>query len=404
MNLVKYLVIIAVIILIYWLVFSQPIRPKIKPANLAREITNEIQNSADNAHPKNQTIVNNLDVNQSHILNKNTLSTQDPDLSYLEAYRNYMYFHKCRHIISQVKQNKNLETEFINKVHSMKHWASQIAQETTTIQIKIFNEFIEKCQSFLLNSNEKYHNGLDRLLKTYQSIDPETQEEQNLFNGLALMDEYNNKKKLLRTARMGESTLDQTKVTRLKKHIDILIRDLERLRSLAINSDTQVDHFQSNIINNKIQSLREILNKNKLFNNDKITALYREQLLIKSTMYEFLKQNISPDVFLLFTGYLDHNSTLHHEFFNNANIHDDILQREIYHVGKKLVACAMNYPCGSDSLFSIDYCVNLKSPHLDTHACGKSIEEYYFNYLLGPNQLTDIDNYLNYMLANYAKK
>lgn len=64
----------------------------------------------------------------------------------------------------------------------------------------------------------------------------------------------------------------------------------------------------------------------------------------------------------------------------------------------------MNYPCNDQSEFILDYCLGWRPSYIKySAACGKTLDDFYFNHYLSPNQLEDVSNYLNYILEHYAK-
>ena len=86
------------------------------------------------------------------------------------------------------------------------------------------------------------------------------------------------------------------------------------------------------------------------------------------------------------------------------NTYDPYLLLSLYDVGIKLAACAMNYPCDDQSEFILDYCIGVDNRYfMYPNACGKTLDDFYFNDYLSPNQLEDVSKYLNYILENYAK-
>ena len=77
----------------------------------------------------------------------------------------------------------------------------------------------------------------------------------------------------------------------------------------------------------------------------------------------------------------------------------------LYDVSIKLTACAMNYPCDDHSEFISDYCIRgFKNMSNYLSACGKTLEDFYFNEYLSPNQLEDVSKYLNFILEHYANQ
>ncbi len=66
-----------------------------------------------------------------------------------------------------------------------------------------------------------------------------------------------------------------------------------------------------------------------------------------------------------------------------------------------LVACSMNYPCDPESDYMMSYCLGLRDSMFN-QACGKNLTDFYFNFYIGMNQMSDVDNYFNYLVNRYA--
>jgi hypothetical protein len=68
-----------------------------------------------------------------------------------------------------------------------------------------------------------------------------------------------------------------------------------------------------------------------------------------------------------------------------------------------LVACYLDYPCDDESMHVISLCLDNKNQESQL-ACGKNLEDFYFNNYLSPGQTVDLNNYFNYLLEFYVKE
>jgi hypothetical protein len=237
-----------------------------------------------------------------------------------------------------------------------------------------------------------------------KSIIPNTKEEINLADGLALLDQYYALKTKLNNANRGENILDEISMNNIKQKYLYLNSERNRLiESGNILTDNDLKH-RIDDLNKEMREINDQLYDNTIFDQEEISYFETELLQSKTKLFKFLKQNISPDLFLIYSKILFRSLGLANpseEIFNAIKVHDNVFRIQINNVGINLVACALNYPCDKDSSLVQDICIGRVNP--EKFACGKSLEDYYFNYLLGPNQTQDIENYLNYMLKHYAK-
>jgi hypothetical protein len=394
------------VLVLYWIIFNKGQQPfdiqhtensvvqtsslKDKPKKkIKKEITKEIETA------KNIT---------SDTIDR--LSQTDPDLTYLQAYRDYVYFSKCQIIFNQIEKKQDPVANFIERIEKFTpyNWAIPVETQLEVFpeQLNVFEVYLVKCQSLLLTENESFKDAKNRLGITYQSITPETQEEIDLSDGLNLFNQY---KKLgidLTSAYTGKTVLDDMTANNIKQKIRYLSSESKRLyESGNINTDDDLKQ-RLDVLKKEINTLYFQLDKDRITDQDNIIFLQNKLAQSKTNLYGFLKQNTSPDLFLAYSRELFYPGFgISSEVFNAINVHDYAFQLQIYTIGINLIACAMNYPCNEDSLLVQEICLDYANP--EKFACGKNLEDYYFNYLLGPNQIQDIENYLNYMLKHYAK-
>ena len=405
MNISKYILALVIIILIYWVIFNKEQKP------LDTQLTqNQINQTPYSEVVRKKSQKKKTEAKKPEIINSDKLEaiTQtDPHLTYLQAYRDYIYFGKCRNIINQLENNQDPVAIFIERIekYAPYSWAAPIETpiEIMPEQLNVFNKFLDNCRSLLASENELYDKAKKRLDTTYQSIKPVTQEEINLADGLELYDQYNTLKNNLNKIRRGENSLDQITINNINQKIKYLRTEIKLLsESGNIYADDSLLK-QHEALKKEINILNRQLNKDRIIDQEEIKYFESEFSRSKTNLFDFLKQNTSPDLFLVYSPilFLPNFKNASDKVFNAINVHDYMFQIQIYNIGVNLVACAMNYPCDEDSLLTQEICIHHLNP--DKTACGKSLEEYYFNYLLGPNQLQDIENYLNYMLKYYAK-
>lgn len=403
----KYILFIVIVLALYWAVFYKGQRT-LDTQNIQNSI---VQTSLIKDKPKNKLKKKtNKEIEKFDNLSSKKVETNfeiDSDLTYLKAYRDYIYFGKCHFIFNQLEKKQDPVAHFIERVqnYSPRSWIIPVIApiEITQNQLNVFEDFLAKCQSLLLTEKEPYEDARKRLLTTYQSLTPNTQEEIDLSDGLNLYDKYQSLNNDLQRVQRGKTILDKVSVKNIRLKIKYLTTERKMLYASS-NITTDDDLRQRiDVLNKEINTLNYQLYKDNITDKDEIIFIQDKLSQAKTKLYDFLKQNTSPDLFLAYSKELFYpNYGISGEVFKAINVHDHIFRREIYTIGINLVACAMNYPCDENSLLVQEICIAYINP--EKFACGKSLEDYYFNYLLGPNQLQDIENYLNYMLKNYAKK
>ncbi len=340
------------------------------------------------------------------------ISEPDIHLSYLQAYRNIDYFQKCNSIITDINNNISPLIKF-KKDSSLDYFdfSNESEKQATTLQLQYFSDFTERCRSFIKDDNETYFETIRRLKTILNEIEPNTDEEKDLVSGIELLKQLFALQKLMRSTQTSHSKLDDETLNNIKQEIKNTLKIISEYKA---NPDWQTNHQIQNAIQdltNKIYQLNDKINQNRVSNTDTEEKQNIENQLVehKTKMVDFLKKNKSPDVLLLYARYIfkpdyQNNNPIISDMKRELNTYDRSLMLNLYNVGIKLAACALNYPCDDQSHFILDYCIrgfHNMSNYPD--ACGMTLEDFYFNHYLGPNQLEDVSKYLNYILEHYAK-
>lgn len=339
----------------------------------------------------------------------NSNSEIDPNLTYLQAYRNSVFFKKCYRVINDINKNVSPLIAFEKKA-STDFYAvfNKSEKQVTELQLQYFSEFADRCQIFLDSDDETFQSASNRLNKTFSEIQPKTEEEKNLLSGLDLFNKKTDLEKKLYNTKSGTSLLEEVQIKTIYTKIRIHNTQIKEYKANPDWKSNQQIQNAINDLNQKVNDLRLVLSNNKEKHPEKEVIIEAQLIKHKTIMVDFLKQNNSSDILLLYAQYLfnpygENNSQINQELRKELNIYDNILMKNIYEVGIKLAACAMNYPCDDRSEFIYDYCIGLSITLTYPSSCGKGLEAFYFNSYLGPNQLEDVSKYLNYILENYAK-
>lgn len=330
----------------------------------------------------------------------------DPMLTYLQAYRNYIFFNKCYGVIKDINNNVSpiirLKRAASSDFYSL---ISDSKKQVTALQLQYFSDYSDRCHSFLDNDDETYTSAYDRLYNLYNEIEPKTNEEKNLATGLELLDKYNNGNIQLQKSKIGTSLLNEAEINKIKSEIRTIGASITEYKA---NPDWKTNQQIQIIIKDltqQISGLRLQLSNNRVIDSEQVKIIDNQVKQLNLEMVDFLKQNNSPDILILYARYIFYpygrnNTAIIQGLRHELNIYDSYLMLSLYDVGIKLTACAMNYPCDDQSEFISDYCIRGSY----SSACGKTLEDFYFNEYLGPNQLEDVSKYFNYILEHYAKK
>jgi len=119
-------------------------------------------NPQESLKKSNHSPVNNKQLNDvlidSFSDTKNSEIESDPQLTYLQAYRNTVRFKKCSFIINDINNNISPLIKFKkDAAFDMFQLPDEPKKQATDLQIQYFSEFTEWCQSFLKDNNETYN-------------------------------------------------------------------------------------------------------------------------------------------------------------------------------------------------------------------------------------------------------
>jgi len=373
-------------------------------------------NPQESLKKSNHSPVNNKQLNDvlidSFSDTKNSEIESDPQLTYLQAYRNTVRFKKCSFIINDINNNISPLIKFKkDAAFDMFQLPDEPKKQATDLQIQYFSEFTEWCQSFLKDNNETYNSAFKRLHVVFNSAVPQTEPEKVLEKGLELFNQHKELEKSIGDATQSYSLLSEDEMQNIKTKIQKLNQQIKELKA---NPDSQTNNQIQSLISelsNKRSQLYKTIRENKVTNTDKEAKKRAEDNVLqhKNTLLDFLKSNNSPDILLLYSRMFFYPATFEfnpilEDMKRELATYEPYLLLSLYEVGIKLAACSMNYPCDDQSLFVLNYCIGeRKYFNMSPSACGKSLEGFYFNAYLSPNQLEDVSKYLNYILENYAK-
>ncbi len=330
---------------------------------------------------------------------------EQTDISYLQAYRDYHFFKSCYWVINVTQKGEDLDIVFKQKIKASAEKLHRKETNPNQQQKAVFEVFKNKCLDLMLVQDKDFNKNKELLKQKYQNIEPLSKEEKHLFAGLGLYQEYNTLTRRVYQQKQGALDLENPLVVTLKQKISYIKSELNRIQwGEDVFYENETKQLQARDLESAISIIRKELSAYKLYDSALITQLEDEEAKLLKQMVFLLKRSESPEVLLLFAKVLWSPYTekkLNIDVFSKIKVYDLGLALSIYDAGMTLAACALNYPCGKGSSLSFGYCFN--NFVIYNEACGKPVEDYLFNYVISPNQLQDVDNFITTILENYAK-
>jgi hypothetical protein len=158
----------------------------------------------------------------------------------------------------------------------------------------------------------------------------------------------------------------------------------------------------------ELDELNGLITKSQVVDNEQRDLINEQINKHLIAMEGFLKTVISPDAFLVIAGnlfrseYYQKDSPVLAHIKQETQIWDSYYIDILNKITMPLIACSMNYPCDADSDYMLSYCLGLRDSMFN-QACGMDLEDFYFNFYIGANQLNDVNTYFQYMVNTYGR-
>ena len=377
------------------------------PVNQVSLQYSETKNKVDNKQKKQakSEVIKSNSVDEQNIdtvQKSNDKKTSETD--YISAYRDWQYFQNCYTDVEDfLKQKDPLDTlkeRFANNPRESQ-------SEPTPQQNMYYQHHVDICKGMIDNDEDDYYTNMERLEAEFRQIIPKTEEEKQL------------EKALLMQKQLRQLMLDFTYTSRKKSNLSS-----ERLQEInsQINQVTQqlltlydgkdeLSEQENQLLLQYSQELDELngmIAKSQVVDNeqsDLINEQITQQLI---AMDDFLKTVISPDAFLIIASelfrseYYQKDSPVLAKIKQETKIWDSYYIDILNKITMPLIACSMDYPCDADSDYMLSYCLGLRDSMFN-QACGMNLEDFYFNFYIGANQLNDVNTYFQYMVNTYGK-
>lgn len=339
--------------------------------------------------------------------NSDTVSADkphEPELDYISAYREWQYFKNCYTDVEDFKNKKDplqtLEERFrINNRESQ--------TEPTLQQRSYYQRHVEICKSLIDDESDDYYQIMIKLKQRFEEIQPKTEQEKQLQSAIQMIREYEKYLALYNDSFRPVSSLPDSENNRIQSQISMLNQQLYEVYE---NSDpiSENEIMQIRDLQIQIDDLEDMLEASEFIDNKKVEEAQGNLFQYVNAIDEYLKHVSSPDAFLLLADkiyqieFVQQQPDVVKELKNVTRIRDSQYINTLNSIVLPLVSCSLNYPCDAESDLMMSYCLGLKDSMFN-QACGKSLEDFYFSYYIGSAQLSDVNDYFNFLIRRYAQ-
>lgn len=410
-SIYRLLVMLLLIFLAYYLFNFNKVEPKKKlnPVSLQNH---------DNSH-SNSSINEKLLQQESDItaiqktqqipqIDQLTISEKTPDetkLDYISAYRDWQYFDNC---YTDVEDFHNEKDPLQTLVERFANNPREYQTEPTPKQNTYYLHHVEICKGLIDDKSNSFSVLKGKLEKKFRRIIPKTDKEKQLQHALQMRNQLRDYQLEFNRAHRARTSLPPEQLNFINDQIQQLTVDMLQI----YNANHVLTPQQAELVKQygeKIETLRlQIVNSNQI-DTELISAIENRVDGFLNSIDDYLHRVHSPDAFLVLVsvlynvGFYQNDSTVLNRIKQQTGIYDSYYLRILNEVVMPLVACSMDYPCDAESDFILSYCLGLKDS-MFSQACGLSLEDFYFSFYIGANQMNDVNNYFNFLVNRYAKK
>jgi hypothetical protein len=405
----KIVFLIALLLILFYYYFQQlpaseraivSIKPQTSPIKTIEKKT-----------PKNNKITTNKKkvgklVSDKKILSEQKNQAKVAQTDYISAFRDWQYFQNCYTDIEDFGNDKDpldtLAERFADNPRESQ-------QQPSSQQNLYYQSHVDMCKSLINgvgDETDDYFQIHQKLNNRFLSTKAETDEEKQLEQALQMIKQLNSYKSEYGKAHLPQSNLPVYESNEIHNQIESLT--VEMMRVYDGNNPLSPEQIQLiKDYSEKIESLQITINESQQINPEMLNKIERVIDGYLNTMDSYLQQVQSPDAFILMATelykfeYLQKETNVLKNLQSQTSIYDLYYLSLLNNITIPLVACSMNYPCDADSDLIMSYCLGLKDSMFN-QACGTNLEEFYFNFYIGQNQLSDVNNYFNYLVNRYA--
>jgi hypothetical protein len=356
------------------------------------------------------------------------------EYSYIKLYNMYKLAEDCAPLNERLKWlDGNIQDLFYLFNDYIKLESNNRQELITENQRESLNIFIDKCEKL---SNLARWIQADQLplitgsvvaiIKSQmQNTKALTEEEKILKKVLNLINDLKLSSKKIYQYSRGEQTLSQFELNAIAESMLEIEKKLNKLTLTHPNDLYETDEF--NTLYDSLKEKEEYLksqieiDKTKIANeieifSSKLTLLSLHQHTGYSPVFReiynyFLDIENTPDDFIFNNKYVTKQKPL--LLINNIaqqlEFKDKHYFNQTYTAAIELYFCYLGADCSQNSRFIRNHCIgffyslyNLDRVNIYQESCDLSVDEFYFQFFISPNQLEDVERILKYLVQNYA--
>lgn len=331
-------------------------------------------------------------------------SSEDQELDYVSAYRDWQYFANCFTDVEDFLNNKDPLQTLAERFEGNDREAQR---EPTPQQNSYYQQHVEICKSLSEDDDQDYYQIRQNLKQRYEKIAPTTEQAKQLQHAIRMVEQLDSLVLQYNQSQYKQSSLSDREISRLNREISQLTTAMMEIydSSEQLSEEmTQTIKSYADEINKRQEKIANSRTSDEASVNEAQAIVYG----YLNSIDDYLHRVQSPDAFLLLADkiyrveYYKKDTPVIKNLKEATGIYDSYYLNILNTIVLPLVACSMNYPCDAESDFMLSYCLGLKDSMFN-QACGLGLEDFYFSFYIGANQLSDVNNYFNYLVNRYAQ-
>ena len=328
---------------------------------------------------------------------------KESELDYISAYRDWQYFSNC---YTDVEDFHNQKDPLQTLAERFENNSRESQTEPTAQQNMYYQQHVDICKAMIDDEDDNYNQIVQKLRQKFNKIIPKTDEEKQLAHALQMVVQLKNFEREYSRMQFSKSALTSDELSAINLQMQRLTNDMLNLydgNEVLSSEQTQLIKQYSE----QIENLRLRIENSKVADNELMTEVAAKVDGYINSMDDYLHRVQSPDAFLVIGEAIyksrsyQQESTVLKNLKERTGVYDSLYIEILNAIVMPLIACSMNYPCDAESDLILSYCLGLKDGMFN-QACGLSLEDFYFNFYIGDNQLNDVNNYFSYMVNRYA--
>ncbi|MCX7554855.1 hypothetical protein OS175_13325 [Marinicella sp. S1101] len=321
-------------------------------------------------------------------LSRREVQPMKDDPSYIEAYRDYVYYEGCMMMIGNALYD---EDPFQYVLGGRTFEEIPAAQQQTLVNR------LDRCVQLSDFSTGVYYAEVARkqLQARYQAIKPKTAKERSLEATLNLLRDFRENHNRLRNARAGED-IDVNLRFELWDIRKTLEQQMPQPLSL-FGGYSEADQLLVDELNQQIAEIDQRLEDNKFIDTEWITELEAVKEQLTAQIIHELVNTTSSDAYLAIYGMLTEQYTqieapeIAAQLTGGIIIIPDKYASFLEPVVVHFRACELSHPCDLNSRLAENLCLNFARENAPL-ACETGVIDYYLNHHLSANQLLDVEH------------